>query len=71
MHRDRGVAQHCFRSRGGNDQVAIARFEGIAEMPKLAGLFFRQYFEIGQCGMQNRVPVNQALAAINQAFVVE
>src|SRR3546814_14602463 len=41
--------------------------ERIAKMPELAVLLLADDFEIGDCGQQYRVPVDEALAAIDQA----
>ncbi len=71
MHCNRSIAQHGFRARGGNHDMAAAIAERILQVPELAVFFFRQYFEVGQRGVQYRVPVDQALAAIDQAFVVQ
>jgi hypothetical protein len=33
MHRDGGIAQHGFRAGGGDDQIAAAFGQRIADMP--------------------------------------
>jgi hypothetical protein len=76
VHRDRGVAEHGLGPRGRDDQVIAGTFagrsgDGIAQVPELAALLAAHDLEIGQGGMQHRVPVHEPLAAIDQPFVVE
>ncbi len=40
-------------------------------MPQVSVLVGRQHLEIGQCRVQYRVPVDEALAAVDQAFFVK
>ena len=37
----------------------------------MAIFFFGNNLEIGYCGVQYRVPVDQALTTVNQIFIVE
>ncbi len=71
MHRDGGVSQHGFRPRGRDHEEAAALAQGIAQMPQAARFFFGDHFQIGQRRFQHRIPVHQALAAVDQAFLVE
>ena len=81
MYGHGGVAEHGFRARCRDDDV-VARFAGfglvaqaaserVAQMPELAVFFFLHHFQIGDRGLQHRVPVDQALAAIDQAVFVQ
>ena len=71
MHGNRGVAQHGLRPGGRDDQKTVARHQGIAQMPQAAVFFLCDHLEIRQRGLQHRVPIHHALAAINQAFLVQ
>ena len=70
MHGDGGVAEHRLRTRRGDDDVAGAILERIAQVPQVAFLLLALHFEVGQRGEQHRVPVDEPLAAIDQPFVV-
>src|SRR3546814_16688240 len=67
------ITEHRLRARGRDDDMMIAVrslravCERIAKMPELAVLLLADDFEIGDCGQQYRVPVDEALAAIEQA----
>ena len=71
MYRDSGIAQHGFRSCGGDHQMSIAIAERVAHVPQMAVLLLTQNFQIRQCRMQHWIPVDQALAAVDQALIVE
>ena len=72
MDRHGGVAQHGLGPGGGNDDVAARlAFNGIAEMPEMALHLPRHDLEIGNGGMELRVPIDQPLVAIDQALAVE
>ncbi len=71
MHRYRGVAQHGFRAGGGHHQCLAAVRQGIADVPQVTAFFLGNDFQIRDCGMQYRIPVDQALAAIDQPFIIE
>ena len=77
IHGHRAVTQHGFRTGGSNDQVVLAVGGGgtvgqrVAQVPQRALLVVVFYFQIGDGGMQLRVPVDQALAAVDQAVFVQ
>ena len=90
MHGDRAVAEHGFRTRGGDRDViagfakglvavvvgldvfvGLAVFQRILEVPHVAGDFGVFDLEIGDRRVEYRIPVDQPLAAIDQALVVE
>ncbi len=71
MHGDRDVAQHRFRPGGGDDHVACAGGERIADVPELAVLLLGFDFEIGDSGLQHGIPVDQPLAAVDEALIKE
>ncbi len=66
MHRDGGVAQHRFRTRRRDHDVAIGIDEWIAQVPQVAVFFRGDDLEIRECGLQHRVPVHQTLAAVDE-----
>jgi len=68
---DGRVTEHRFRTRRRDDHVAAAVRERIAQVPQAAGLGLRDHFEIGQRRVQHRVPVHEALAAIDQTVLVQ
>ena len=71
IDRDRGIAQQCFRTRGGDHHVTFAVGARITDVPELSVFLFRHDFEVGQGGVQHGVPVDQAFAAVDQLVVVE
>src|SRR3546814_4189421 len=60
------ITEHRLRARGRDDDMMIAVrslravCERIAKMPELAVLLLADDFEIGDCGQQYRVPVDEA-----------
>ena len=77
MHGQGGVAQHGFRAGGGDCEkiLAVRRMravaQGVAEAPQAAILLPVLDFQIGNGGAQFRVPVDQPLAPVDQAFLVQ
>ena len=67
VHGDRDVAEHRLGPRGRDHQVALARGQRIADVPELARLLGRLDLEVRNRRVQHRVPVDQALTAIDQA----
>ncbi len=71
MHGHRGVAEHGLGSRGCHHHVAFTVGDGIADVPQVAVLLLRDHLEVRDRRVQHGVPVDQALAAIDQAFFVQ
>ncbi len=71
MHGDSGIAEHGLRARSSHDQVPAAVLQRIAEVPQVALFLLRKHLEVGNRGVQHRVPVDQPLAPVDQAFVVQ
>ena len=78
VHRNGGVAQHRFRPRRGNNNVGrrILRlerfaFQWIAQVPEVALGLHLDHFQIGNRREQLRVPVDQPLVLVDQAFAVQ
>ncbi|MNS53284.1 hypothetical protein D3C72_860350 [compost metagenome] len=68
-----GVAEHGFRARGGHGQVGQAVHgvrlgQRVVDVPERAFLFHAVHFQVGHGRAQHRVPVDQALAAVDQAL---
>ena len=68
MHGDGRVTQQGFRPGGGDHEKAAAAHQRIAQVPQAAGFLLGDHFQIGQRGLQHRVPVHQTLAAIDESF---
>ncbi len=71
IHRHGGIAQHGFRAGGGHGQMPGTIAQRIVEMPHRAIFFFADDLQIRHRRVQHRIPVDQALAAINQAVIKE
>ena len=73
IDRHRHVTQHGFRpGRRDDDGLAILRVDQrIADLPELALLLFAVDLEIGYRGAELGVPVDEALAAVDEAVVVK
>ena len=71
MDRHGGIAQHGFRAGGGDDQITAALGQRVADVPHEAVFFVADHLQVRHGGVQHRVPVDQPLAAINQAFLVQ
>ena len=74
---DGGVAEHGFRTSGRDDQVIVA-FSGLGaigqrvfQVPQETFLVVVFHFEVGNRRVQLGVPVDQALAAVDQAVFVQ
>ena len=75
MHHHRDVAEQCLGAGGGDGQAFQvtdrAVGERIQDVVELAVLFLGHHLEVGHRGAELGVPVHQALAAVDQALVVE
>ena len=71
IHRDGDVAEHGFRPRGRDHDAARPVLERIADLPDLAVLLLAVDLEVGHRGAQHRVPVDQALAAVDETLLVQ
>ena len=71
MHGQRGVTEHGFRPRGGEDHVALSIRARVAKMPQVASFLVGDHLQVGEGGVQHGIPVDQALAAVDQAFLVQ
>ena len=71
MHRHRGIAEHGLRPRGGHGDEAAAILEGVLEVPELALVLLVDHFLIRERRAALRAPVDDAVALVDQAFLVE
>ena len=77
VHRHSRITQHGFRTGGGNDQIILAISGGravgqrITQVPQRTGLVVVLHFQIGNGGMERRVPVHQPLATVDQPVLVQ
>ena len=85
MHGHGDVAQHGFRtSRGDGQSVFAVRAlqlfasvgsnralvsKGIEDRPQVAVFLLADHFEVGNRGLQHRIPVHQALATVDVALL--
>ena len=65
-----GVAHHGFRAGRGNDDIAGAVRERIADIPEMAGLVDILDLRVGEGRQAVRAPVDDAAALVNKALVV-
>ena len=66
-----GIAQHGFGTGGGDDDIAAAIAEGIADIPQMAGLFGVLHLGVGQGGQAMGAPVDDAASLVDQAFFIQ
>jgi hypothetical protein len=72
VHGDAGVAEHGLGPRGGDDVMAAGlALDRIADVPQMALDLDLLHLEVGDRGEQLRVPVDQPLVLVDQAFLVE
>ncbi len=71
MEGDGHVAEHRFGPRRRDRDMTLAVREGIADVPQASRFFLRLHLEVGYGGLQHRVPVDQALAAVDQPLGME
>ena len=71
MNRYCSIAHHGFRTSGSNFNTVSAVFGRITEVIDFAFLVYMVYFNIGNSGLAVRTPVNNIVALVNQAFVVQ
>ena len=71
MHGHGRVAEERFGPGGGDDDVALARFERVADVVEGALFVGVVDFEVGQSGAAADAPVDHPLAAVDEALVVE
>ncbi len=74
VHHHSHVAQQRLGAGGGDGKIGqamqgVRHAEWIADVIHETVFFFLHHFQIGYGGMQFRIPVHQALAAIDQALV--
>ena len=71
VHGDGHVAQQGLGAGGGHGQIAVLAGQVIADVPQVAVLFIGNDLQVGDSRLQLRVPIDQALTAIDQPLFVE
>ena len=71
VHHHGHVTQHRFRPCCGHYHVATAVFQRVADVPQPAVFFLAFYFQVRHRAFQLGVPTHHALAAVDQALVVQ
>ena len=71
MHRDRDVAEHGLRPRRRHDDKFVAAFDWVFDVPEMALGLDLLHFEVGDGGFELRVPIDQPLVLVDEAFAVE
>ena len=67
-----GVAEHRFRPGRGNDDKPARHFRhGVADIPQRTFGFPAVDLQIRDHRVHHRIPIDQALVAVNQAFPIE
>jgi hypothetical protein len=72
MHGDAGVAEHGLRPRRRDrDEAALLALDRIADVPEAALYLDLHDLEVGDRGLEARVPVHEALVAVDEPVAVE
>ncbi len=71
MHRHRGITEERLRPGGGDGDVPVAVGERIADVPDTAVHFLLLRLLVGQRGQAARAPVDDVVAAVDQALLVQ
>jgi len=71
VYRHGAVPQHGLRAGSGYHHMSLTIGQGIAHVPHAAVLFLRQHLQVGNCGVQNRIPVHQAFTTVDQALFIQ
>ena len=71
MHGDSLVTEKRFRTRRRNDDAFAAVGGRVTDFPEMSGGFFAFDFEVAHRALQLRIPVDEALAAVNEAFAIK
>ena len=70
VHGHGDVAEHGFRARGGDGHGLVAAGDRVADRPHVAVALDVVDLQVGHRGAQRRIPVDQAVAAVDQAGAV-
>ncbi len=71
VHRNCHVPQHGLGTGGRHHHAAAAVGQRIADLPDLSVFLLAVHLEVRHRGPQHRIPVDQALAAIDETFLVQ
>ena len=69
MHHHRGIAEHGLRPGGRDHDLAAAIGQRIGDRPQEAIFLLVDHFKIRDRGLEHRVPVDQSLPTVDQAFI--
>ncbi len=69
MHRNCNVRQHCFRPSRGNHDLSRSVRKRIADVVQVALDLFAFGLDVAHAGLQNRIPIHDAQAAVDQPTV--
>ena len=71
IHRNRSIAEHGFGARCGDGDKFVAIDDRVANFPQLARNLLVLDFEIRDCRLAARAPVDDVLPAIDQALLMQ
>ena len=71
MHRHGGVAEHGLRPCRRHDDLSRAVREWIAQVPQVARFRLRDDLQVGEGGVQHRIPIHEPLPAVDQALLMQ
>src|SRR3569832_2109009 len=71
MYSNCRIAQHRFRTRRCDRQISAAGCKRVLQVIQIAVHFLVLDFNVGQGSTSSRIPVDNFLAAVDQAFLVQ
>ena len=71
IYRHRHIGEHRFGPCGCDGDKSAAIFERIFEVPELAVDFAGFHLKVRNRGFQARVPIDEALVAVQQTLIVQ
>ncbi|MPM74158.1 hypothetical protein SDC9_121143 [bioreactor metagenome] len=71
VHGDAGIADHRLRAGRRTDNITGAVHKRIFYVPQVTRFFGKLHLNVGQCRLAVGAPVDDAVALINEAFVIE
>ncbi len=72
MHRHGGIAQHGFGAGGSDGDETVRRaLDRVGDVPEISGQFPAFDLEVGNGGLEFRVPVHQPPVAVDQPLAVQ
>ena len=68
---DAAVAQHGFGAGGSDDELLVGAFDGISDVPEVAGDVLILDLRVGKRGAAVRAPVYHAASLVNESLLVQ